>query len=57
MTEHDDAYYDLRHERDDLVEENAMLKVKINAMREQATAICSQRTLSEFLAKYPKEII
>jgi len=57
MTEHDDAYYDLRHERDDLAEENAMLKVKINAMRRDVVKVRAEFSVNHFLAKYPKEII
>ena len=57
MTEHDDAYYDLRRERDDLAEENAVLKVKINAMRRDVVKVRAEFSVNHFLAKYPKEII
>jgi hypothetical protein len=52
-----DAYYEMKGERDNLAEDNVMLKVKVNAMRKDARWICSQKTLTEFLTTYPKETL
>jgi hypothetical protein len=53
----DDAYYDLKNQLQEAMEENAMLKVKINAMIEDAIRIWNGLTWREFVTKYPKEEI
>jgi len=55
--DYSDAYYEMKAQRDALAEDNAMLKVKINAMREDAFAISPQSALTGFLTLYPKETI